>query len=178
MTTVYQYIDKHDLLERLENGLGRLRLDSYKKSMVYERLHGYKIVINYRAKCRAGAVHSKNKTLSLTHKFFECESRNDDHIDTLLHEVAHIITGAAYHRVKAHGWEWKSVMRALGATPDRCCNYDYLGSKDKQPKHEYKCQDCGHIYHTQRALVRPERRRHGRCKYKLNGGRLIHTQLR
>lgn len=178
MPTVYNYLNTHDQLDRVEQGIARLCLDPFKKTMVYDRLHSYTVVINRRAKCRAGAIHPKTKTLSLTHKFFECESRSDDHIDTLLHEVAHIITIAAYWCAKSHGHEWKSVMRALGAEPDRCCDYKYLGSTATEPKHSYKCKDCGHEYLTLRALVRPERRRHGRCKYKANGGKLSHTQLR
>jgi predicted SprT family Zn-dependent metalloprotease len=178
MTTLSEYLHKHDLLGRIDTGVDKLGLHHETVNEIFDEFHKWVVVINYRAKCRAGAIHPKDKKLSLTHKFFECKSRNNDHVDTLLHEVAHVITDIVYPHTKVHhGREWKSIMIALGMAPDRCHYYEYMGT-NKQPKHEYKCKDCGHIIHTKRALIRAKRRIHGLCKYKPNGGHLTHTQLR
>jgi hypothetical protein len=41
--------------------------------------------------------------------------------NTVLHELAHVIAFARHGRkVKAHGREWKAIMRELGETPNRC----------------------------------------------------------
>lgn len=45
--------------------------------------------------------------------------------ETVPHEVAHLV---AYHRhgprIRPHGAEWRAIMGQLGATPERCHQYD------------------------------------------------------
>jgi len=45
--------------------------------------------------------------------------------ETVPHEVAHLV---AYHRhgprIRPHGPEWQAIMGQLGATPERCHQYD------------------------------------------------------
>lgn len=49
------------------------------------------------------------------------ENFEKDFRDTVLHEIAHIVTRHVNpQRVKPHGTEWKSVATRLGAKPDRC----------------------------------------------------------
>lgn len=81
--------------------------------------------------------------------------RNVDEMleDTVPHEVAHLVTyrlhptsrrwtGKKWVRtIKPHGDEWKSVMRALGVTPDRTHNMDVSEVRVKKnvTKYEYRC---------------------------------------
>jgi SprT protein len=45
--------------------------------------------------------------------------------DTVVHEVAHLVTRAMHGRaVASHGDEWKSVMRSLGVNPSRTHSFD------------------------------------------------------
>ena len=45
--------------------------------------------------------------------------------DTVVHEVAHLVTRAMHgSEVSSHGEEWKSVMRSLGAAPTRTHSFD------------------------------------------------------
>lgn len=61
--------------------------------------------------------------------------------NTYLHELAHIITRLKYGRngVDAHGWQWKSVMRSLGRSPERCHKMDVSALKNKTTRIAYKC---------------------------------------
>jgi len=66
--------------------------------------------------------------------------------DTVAHEVAHLVSYELYGRAgSGHGKRWKSVMVALGQTPDRL----YKGTDEQllvgknMTRHVYRC-GCGH----------------------------------
>ena len=41
------------------------------------------------------------------------------------HEVAHLVAKILYgNRIRPHGSEWRQIMVALGANPERCHNFD------------------------------------------------------
>lgn len=71
---------------------------------------------------------------------------NPDYIvnQTVVHEAAHLIVYALYNgKAKAHGREWKSVMRRLGVNPSRCHNLDVSNSKQKSrrvKRYKAKCE--------------------------------------
>lgn len=179
MTTVNKYLHQHNLLSRVELGIGKLNLDLYKADRISDELHKWVILINHRARSRAGQADRKKRTIELTGLFFEATGRENDHAQTLLHEVAHLVSYFAYPRCSPHGREWKRIMIAFGANTNRCCNYPYLKeAKALTAKHQYECMDCDLVHHTKRALLRPDLRLHSPCKHKPNGGKLIHTQLR
>lgn len=72
---------------------------------------------------------------------------------TVVHEVAHhVVDQVITRRVRAHGREWKSVMRLLGATDiDRCHRYDMDGVKvKKQRRFSYHCGCRAHELSTTR----------------------------
>ncbi len=180
MTTLSEYLHKHDLLGRIDTGIDKLGLHHDTVNDIFDEFHKWVVRINHRAKARSGYARHGKKTLELTCKFFEATGREADHNRTLLHEVAHVITRRAYGRkVKAHGKEWKRVMIALGIPPNRCSNYPYMQKRRKEAaKHKYECKDCGYIYSTLRKLKNFHNKYHGPCHYKTNSGRLKHTQLR
>lgn len=179
MTTVNKHLHQHNLLSRVELGIGKLNLDRYTADRISNELHKWVIRINHRAKARAGQASSKKKTIELTGLFFEAAGREADHTQTLLHEVAHLVSYFAYPKCSPHGREWKRIMIAFGANTNRCCNYSYLKeAKAQTAKHQYECMDCGYIYTSKRALVRIDTRLHGPCRRKPNGGHLTHTVLR
>lgn len=62
---------------------------------------------------------------------------------TVPHEVAHLLVKELYtlHRVKPHGYEWRSVCRKIGMEEvTRCHNYDVKGhvNRHKRP-YKYVC---------------------------------------
>ncbi|MDH5327680.1 MAG: SprT-like domain-containing protein [Gammaproteobacteria bacterium] len=72
---------------------------------------------------------------------------------TVVHEVAHHVVRQVYsRRVRAHGREWRSVMRMLGATDiNRCHRYDMSGVKVKsQRRFLYRCHCREHQITTTR----------------------------
>lgn len=182
MTTLSEYLHKHDLLERIDNGVDILGLRFDTVNEIFDMFHKWVVVINHRAKARSGLANYKNKRIELTCKFFEAAGREADHNQTLLHEVAHIITRHVYghgRHIKSHGREWKQVMLALGLTSNRCSNYSYIREdRKKSAKHKYECLDCSFVSYTSRLLKHLHNRLHGPCRYKTNGGKLKHTQLR
>lgn len=58
---------------------------------------------------------------------------------TPVHEAAHAITKKLYPHAKAHGHEWQSVMRKLGADTKRCHDFDTT-NVTRGDKFPYKCQ--------------------------------------
>ncbi len=62
--------------------------------------------------------------------------------ETVPHEVAHFVVDQLWglRRVRAHGEEWQSVMRALGAEPRVTARYDLTGLPvRRQRRHPYHC---------------------------------------
>ena len=61
---------------------------------------------------------------------------------TVPHEVAHFVVDQLWglRRVRAHGEEWRSVMRALDAEPRVTAQYDLTGLPvRRQRRHPYHC---------------------------------------
>lgn len=94
------------------------------------------------------------------------ENVEDFMIDTIPHEVAHLVDilvhGFTYRgaKVSQHGPTWKSVMRVLGADPQRCHNYDVSNVKVKRKSYKYQCTKCG-------ATVELGPKRHANVKRKM-----------
>jgi predicted SprT family Zn-dependent metalloprotease len=64
---------------------------------------------------RFGSISPQTKTLWLT--TLDCSPRARR--DTILHEVAHILTGALIAKRENHGPRWRKIASALGAQPSR-----------------------------------------------------------
>jgi SprT protein len=72
-----------------------------------------------------------------------CAENFDHYIkQTIGHEVAHLIAHALYplKRIKPHGYEWQSVMRAFGLPADRCHSYDVSTARARTTtQYAYSC---------------------------------------
>lgn len=64
--------------------------------------------------------------------------------ETVPHEVAHYLAYMYHGRgIKPHGPEWRGIMRALGARPERCHAYDTRDLETRRlRRHVYHC-GCG-----------------------------------
>lgn len=84
--------------------------------------------INFNLRGRtAGKAFCRYNEIRLNPVLFR-ENFEDFKARTIPHELAHIITHVLYPRAKAHGNEWKSVMRKLGGPTTRCHSYDTSNS--------------------------------------------------
>ena len=179
MPKVNETLRQYGLLAQVEHGLDRLNLSDNVNEMIGIDMRTWDVVINHRANCRSGLASSGRKRIELTHAYFDTSGREADRNQTMLHEVAHLVVFRAWPHANAHGREWKIVMRAFGAKPDRCSNHSYLHDKREQnAKHKYECKDCDMVYLTMRKLKNAHLKYHGECKHKPNGGKLNHTLLR
>jgi predicted SprT family Zn-dependent metalloprotease len=89
-----------------------------------------------RAIYRWGACHYKSKRITLSKAFTQAADLAAVK-DTILHEIAHALTGAEH----AHDADWKHNACALGCTPSRC-NEPPAGYRPK-PKWIGTCPGCG-----------------------------------
>jgi predicted SprT family Zn-dependent metalloprotease len=64
---------------------------------------------------RFGSVTPKTRTMRLT--ALDCSP--DAWKDTILHEVAHVLTGELVAARENHGPRWQKIAKALGARPER-----------------------------------------------------------
>ena len=190
---VWQYLDHNNLCGTVNNALDNLRITQDERDEVVRTLKRFAFAINHRAKSRFGVVKFQkvvkrrvvtHEVMELTSEYFTRgyelhEDRADNHMQTLLHETAHIIIHVIRPKAEAHGREWKSVMRALGAKADRTGSATFLteARQIKQPaskKHAYHCDKCDYVYRCNRRLKNISQRRHGSgC-----GGNFIHRQVR
>jgi len=89
---------------------------------------------------------------------------SDNLVNTVPHEVAHYVTDVLYglRRVRAHGPEWRAVMRAFGAEPAVTCRYDLDGIPvRRQRRYSYQCGCTTHSV----SAVRHNRIQGGLARY-------------
>lgn len=80
------------------------------------------VKINARLKTTAGLAYGTQHRVEFS---AELMWEHTDHFicDTIPHEVAHIVADLQYVGCKAHGAEWRTVMKFLsGIEPQRCHN--------------------------------------------------------
>jgi len=90
------------------------------------------------------------------------ENKNQFLNQTVPHEVAHVVVSTVFPFAKAHGNEWKNVMKnVFGCEPARCHNMKTESAR-KTRKFSYACK-CGipHIV----GVVRHNRQRAGTSNY-------------
>lgn len=89
----------------------------------------------------------------------------DDNLnETVPHEVAHFVVDQLWglRRVRAHGAEWQSVMRTLGAEPRATARYDLTGLPMRtQRRYTYHCACRSH----ELSACRHNRVQRGKARY-------------
>ena len=81
----------------------------------------------------------------------------DEFIDEIVpHEVAHIVVGAVFGRVKPHGQEWKAVMRFFGVEPRRTHGFQTTPARQTR-RFRYRCRCADPHQLTKRAHLRIRR---------------------
>jgi SprT protein len=68
-------------------------------------------------------------------------------IETVAHEIAHLIAYRINNKDRPHGYTWQSVMLAFGQTPERLHNFDVSGInsiRKPQPRYAYSCKCRDH----------------------------------
>ena len=70
------------------------------------------------------------------------ENKNDYLINTIGHEVAHLITSDNHHGKRmGHKKEWKDTMAVFGLKPERCHKYKtYSKPRKRQKRYLYVCE--------------------------------------
>lgn len=108
------------------------------------------------ASTRFGSCDYKKKTIQLSRKLVKLNSYIEVK-NTILHEIAHAITGPNH----GHDLAWKSNCLRVGAKPERC----FSASRVNMPKRKYlyTCTGCGCHWQTFRNLRNLKYRRHKLC---------------
>lgn len=94
------------------------------------------------------------------------ENLEDFKVNTIPHEIAHIVSFQLYGRSGAgHGPNWKYVMRRMGIEPSRCHQYDTTNAKVRNvAKTSLYCTGCGkHIGDATAKVVKTLHLRHSLC---------------
>jgi predicted SprT family Zn-dependent metalloprotease len=69
------------------------------------------------ARSRLGLTNFGNKRITLSRPIFTHQANRDaEGLDTILHEIAHVLAGPAH----GHDAVWKATARRIGAKPRRC----------------------------------------------------------
>jgi predicted SprT family Zn-dependent metalloprotease len=84
------------------------------REMAKYGLHGWTFGFGD-TKRRMGACHYRTKHIEIA-EYYALHSPPETVLDTLLHEIAHAIAGAAAR----HGPVWKAIALRVGATPSAC----------------------------------------------------------
>lgn len=126
----------------------------------------YSIEFNRRFTARMGDANYRRMRIRLSRPLWPYASE-DEHLETITHELAHLVSAAIAGRRTGHDLQWKAIHRAMGGTGKRCHNVkrpENMRRKRSGVWHAWTCE-C-HEYR-----VSPQR--HGRYKRALQpGGRL------
>lgn len=117
------------------------------------KLKGWKLVIDTRPKSRLGQCRYRVQEIGISSWLLELNEPNHAEIvDTLRHEVAHVLAGPG----KGHGAVWRRYATAVGAKPLACCNAEQCGLVTPRSKSKITgtCGSCGKKF---RRLRRPRR---------------------
>lgn len=133
------------VINTLEHVAKQRNLDA---SELFAEFNKYRMVRN-NVTSRTGQLRYDKKTIELHVELLRA-GREDSRDHTLLHETAHLIIGLIYPEsmkrhsiIKAHGREWKAVMRHLGCKTDRCGSHDFMAEhRAKKARLMYACQRC------------------------------------
>ncbi len=144
---LYSYLEKHG---ELENATAALEYFAEKKGFCFWNqfqrnpnniFKSFKVVTNDTT-TRVGQYHPRKKQIEL-HIGLLVDGREEEHRQTLLHEVAHLIQRHIWSGTKSHGREWKMVMGRLGIPADRCHSSDWMKEHTaKKAKLIYACKKC------------------------------------
>ena len=112
-----------------------------------------------RKKSACGTCNYTHKVISLS-KYYLKNAKIDDIINTILHEIAHVLTPRHHHdRI------WKSVALSIGNSGTRTNpNATRIEGKVK-----YQCKKCGEVVTFHRTLK--NKKAHGKCCYKYNNNK-------
>lgn len=138
---LFDYLEKHGELGNVTAALAYL---AERKNVDIESdiFKCYRIVINDTT-TRYGQYHPTKMQIEL-HEGLLIAGRENEHRQTLLHEVAHLIHRHIWNGYgKAHGLEWKIVMSRLGVPANRCHSSDWMKEhKVNKAKLIYACKKC------------------------------------
>lgn len=110
MTKTRERLELMHEVEALARGLMARWLDD-------RGIAGWGFKWNTRAKRMLGACEYATKTIELNLRYALLADRSSV-VDTILHEIAHVIAGSRGHF--GHGRGWKAACRLVGARPLRC----------------------------------------------------------
>ena len=109
---------------------------------------------------RAAGNASSRRVIKLSVPIWQVEENEHDFVDTVLHEVAHILAGVR----EMHGPKWKRIARELGCTARRC--HQLQTPERKTISHP--CSICGEPMELGPIRWKKAQRgwkyRHGHCK--------------
>lgn len=76
------------------------------------------VEVNPRLRTTAGYAHGRTRVIELAAWLFAAP--DEDILETFRHELAHILSGDIYGTsVAFHGYEWRTVCKAIGSTGAR-----------------------------------------------------------
>ena len=102
-------------------------------------------------KTSLGSCNYKKRRLELSRHYVQLNSV-DYMLDTMLHEIAHLLAYKKYgYRVK-HDYRWVEIAKAIGCIGERtACNKSVVRPKGK---YVYKCSKCGYEIAVHRRFKR------------------------
>lgn len=113
---------------------------------------------NPRMRTAAGRAFLKHSRIELNPRLKDLPAgqREDELLQTLLHELAHLFASAraGQRRIAPHGSEWRQACHDLGiAGEDRCHNLDFAPRRLAR-KYAYHCPQCRAVLQRVRRISR------------------------
>jgi predicted SprT family Zn-dependent metalloprotease len=143
------FLESEGLREEIGRGLRDVASDFGRESEEFTRagwaaLEGWQ-VRSSRAISRFGSISPGTRILRITSLDCSPEARRD----TILHEVAHILTAALVTKREKHGPHWQRMASALGARPrsrgdDERFRVAAQVLREARLKVVARCERCGH----------------------------------
>jgi hypothetical protein len=146
-----QIPDNVKITKKLVEGYGRSTLDNYRMQHITiewsTRMRKSLGIAYFRnIKERGKLVESVPVKIVMSSYAFERLVDKRQAIDTVLHEVAHILAGFK----AGHNYVWKQWCMKVGANPERLADYNVLDESKIDYKWSRGCSDCNRWNHFHR----------------------------
>lgn len=133
------------------------------RNIMLDNINDVQIKLNSKLKrtlgyCKYKKSYGEMKIISLDFNkdFIEYEPNNDLKIDTIIHEVMHMLTNLIFNENCGHDSRWKNNCKCYGCSPTLSTVTSYKDVMRKQGIYKYvlRCKNCGKILEYKKTVTK------------------------
>lgn len=156
-----------DIKEVIDTLINKVMI-SEDRNIMLNNINDVQIILNLKLKrtlgyCKYKKSYGEMKITSLgfNKDFIEYESDNNLKIDTIIHEVMHMLTNLIFNENCGHDSRWKNNCKRYGCSPtlSTITNYKDIMKNNGIYKYALRCKNCGKILEYKKTITKGYKRK-------------------